>query len=145
MSALKRPIAAAGAAVLLALSLAACGGGAPTDASVADFCAATQGNANDEEFTEAFTNEDWDKITELLKEQVENIEEVGTPEDISDEEREGFEIQIEAANDLSADDLEKAFTEEEDPFEADLSDEDKEKVEAYNAYESETCADVDSE
>lgn len=141
MTPLKRPLVAAAATVLLALSLSACGGGAPTDASVKDFCEATQGNSNEEDFTKALEDEDWDKIRDLVQEQADEIEEVGTPEDIPDDAREGFELQLEQADDLSADDLEKAFTDQENPFEVDLSGEDKKKIEAYTEYESETCAD----
>lgn len=140
MTPLKRPLAAAGAAVLLALSLSACGG-SPTDASVKDYCEATQGNSNDEEFTKALEDEDWDKIRDLVQEQADEVEEVGTPEDIPDDAREGFELQIEQAGDLSADDIEKAFKDQENPFEADLSKDEKKKIEAYTKYESKTCAD----
>lgn len=140
MTPLKRPLAAAGAAVLLALSLSACGGGAPTDASEADFCEAVQGNAGSAEFGQAFQDEDWDKLADLIKEQLEEIEEVGTPEDIPDDAREGFEIQLDQVGDLSADDVEKAFTDGEDnPFAVEVSDEEKEKVEAFTAYQVETC------
>ncbi|HVK30143.1 MAG TPA: hypothetical protein VM575_17525 [Nocardioides sp.] len=140
MTPIKRPLAAAGAAALLALSLSACGG-APADASVEDFCKVTQDEAGQEDFVKAIQDEDWDKIEELIKDQADEVEEVGTPDDISDEAREGFEIQLDAAKGISADDLEKAFKDDEDPFEADLSSDDKKKVEAYTEYENKTCDD----
>jgi hypothetical protein len=144
MTSIKRPVAAAGAAVLLALSLTACGGGAPADASKEDYCKAV-GDAGSEEFGKAITDKDYDKAADLIKESAEKIEEVGTPEDISDEEREGFEIQLDAVKKLNGDDLKEAFEAEdgEDPFEADLSDDEKDKVEAYNKYENETCSDTE--
>lgn len=141
MTPLKRPLAGAGAAVLLAFSLTACGGGAPADASVEDFCNAIQGDADDEAFGKAVVDEDWDKVADLLKEQIDAVEEVGTPEDIPDDAREGFELQIDKAGDLSADDIEKAFTDQKDPFEVDVSDDDKKKIDAFTEYQSETCAD----
>lgn len=146
MTSIKRPVAAAGAAVLLALSLTACGGGAPADASKEDYCKAV-GDAGSEEFGKAITDKDYDKAVDLIKESAEKIEEVGTPEDISDEEREGFEIQLDAVKGLSGDDLKEAFEAEEgeDPFEADLSKDEKEKVEAYNKYETETCSEDSSD
>lgn len=144
MTPIKRPLAAAGAAALLALSLSACGG-APADASVEDFCKVTQDEASQEEFVKAVQDEDWEKIEELIKDQADEVEEVGTPEDISDDAREGFEIQLDAAKGISADDLEKAFKDDEDPFEADLSSDEKEKVEAYTEYENETCDDSGSD
>lgn len=140
MTPIKRPIAAAGAAVLLALSLSACGGGAPTDASKEDFCEVTQNESGGEEAFKAISEEDWDKAADLIKEQADEVEEVGTPEDIPDDAREGFEIQLDAAKSLDGDDIEKAFKDEEDPFEADLSDDEKDKVEAYSEYENETCS-----
>jgi hypothetical protein len=141
MTPLKRPLAGAGAAVLLALSLTACGGGAPADASVEDFCNAVQGDNDDEALGKAVVDKDWDKVADLLKEQIDAVEEVGTPEDIPDDAREGFELQIDKAGDLSADDIEKAFEDQKDPFEADLSDDETKKIEAYTEYQTETCAD----
>lgn len=143
MTPIKRPLAAAGAAALLALTLTACGG-APADASVDDFCKVTQDEGGQEDFFKAIEEEDWDKVEELIKDQADEVEEVGTPDDISDDAREGFEIQLDAAKGISADDLEKAFKDDEDPFEADLSGDEKKKVEAYNEYETETCDESDS-
>lgn len=146
MTPIKRPMAAAGAAVLLALSLSACGGGAPTDASKDDYCEAVQGTSGDEEFSKALEDKDWDKIADLYKDAADDVEEVGTPDDISDEEREGFEIQLDAIKSVNGDDIEKAFNSEgEDPFEDEFSDDEKDKVKAYQKYESETCADSGSD
>lgn len=144
MTPIKRPLAAAGAAVLFALTLTACGG-VPADASVEDFCKVTQDDASQEELGKAVQEEDWEKIEELIKDQADEVEEVGTPEDISDDAREGFEIQLDAAKEVSADDLEKAFKDNENPFEEGLSDDEKEKVEAYTEYENETCDESDAD
>ena len=133
MTPMKRPLAAASATVLLALSLSACGG-APTDASKADFCKVVKSDEGSEELLKAISDEDWDKAADILKDQVGEIEDVGTPEDISDEEREGFEIQLDAAKGISGDDIEKASKDQENPFESDLSSDEKKKVEAYNEY-----------
>ncbi len=143
MTSLKRPLATAGAAVLLALSLTACGGGgAPTDASKADFCDAVNNTEGGEEIFKLIEEEDWDGIADALQEQAEKIEEVGTPEGIPDDAREGFELQLEASGDLDGDKIKKAFEDQEDPFEADISEDDQDKVEAYNKYEQDTCADA---
>src|SRR5690606_28582327 len=96
MTRLKRPLASAGAATLLALALTACGGGAPSDASVDDYCDAVRNTTNQEDFFKAVEDEDWDKLADLIEDQAKELEEVGTPDDISDEEREGFEIQLDA-------------------------------------------------
>ena len=139
MTPIKRPLALASAAVLLGLSLSACGG-APSDASVEDFCKAQNDSAKGEELFKAFGEKDWDKAEDLLKEQADEVEEVGTPEDIPDDAREGFEIQIDAVKDISADDIQKAVEDQNDPFEETVSDDDTDKVEAFEKYESETCS-----
>ncbi|WP_141004903.1 hypothetical protein [Nocardioides humi] len=143
MTLLKRPLASAGAAALLALSLTACGGGAPTDASVEDFCKASQNTEAGQDFFQAIQDEDWDKVEDLVKKQAEELEKVGTPEDIPDDAREGFEIQLDAAKKVDADDIEKAFKDDKDPFEAEISKDDQKKAEAFNTYQSETCSDAD--
>lgn len=142
----KRPLATAGATVLLALSLTACGGGSPSDASVKDYCDAVRGDTNTEAFGKALEDKDYDKIVDLFKEQAEKVEKVGTPKDISDDAREGFEIQLDAIKDIDGDDVKKAFESDgdSDPFEDKISKDDKKKVEAYTKYESETCSGDDA-
>ncbi|MBM7517868.1 hypothetical protein [Nocardioides nitrophenolicus] len=143
MTLMKRPLATAGATVLLALSLTACGGGAPTDASTKDFCDAISGSASDSEFTKAYTDKDWGKIADLVHDQADELEKVGTPKDISDDAREGFEIQVDAAKDIDEKDIEKAFKDAgtgENPFETDLSSDEKKKVEAFTKYQGEKCS-----
>jgi hypothetical protein len=140
MTPIKRPLASAGAAVLFALSLSACGGGAPTDASKEDFCDVVNSDESEEEFNKAFADKDWGKMVELVKEQGEKVEEVGTPEDIPDDARKGYELQLEQVESLSEEDLEKAFKDQKDPFEADLSSAEKKDLKAYNDYQSKTCS-----
>lgn len=143
MTRLPRAVAALAAPLLLLGTLTACGGGAPTDASKEDFCTDVHGaepdlegldeNSSEKEIAEKF-KEELDKITETA-------EEVGTPEDIPDDAREGFEITLDKAQDLSADDLEQAIKDEEDPFEDGLSKDEKKKVEAYDEWANEYCGD----
>ena len=137
MTRIKRPAAAAGAAVLLAFSLSACGG-APTDASKDDFCE----TVNDTSVFENTDTEDVGDLVDALKKQAENLEEVGTPDDISDDEREGFEIYVDAVNDLDADDFDSP--EDLDNVEDDYSDEENDKVNAFFDYQAKTCTpDID--
>ena len=141
MTLMKRPLASAGAVVLLALSLTACGGGAPSDASVKDFCSISD-QTGDDEFYKALEKKDYDKIADLFKEQADKAEEIGTPKDIPDDAREGFEIQVDALKDLDGDTVKKAF-ESKDPskFEDELiSKDDQKKVEAFSKYENEKCS-----
>lgn len=79
-------------AALAALSLAACGGGAPDDASTEEFCATwtdSRGNTLDE-----------------VRETAERLEGVGTPEDADGAARDGFEVFVEALGELDQDELE---------------------------------------
>ena len=141
MTLMKRPLASAGAVVLLALSLTACGGGAPSDASVKEFCSISAQTA-DEEFLAALEKKDYDKLADLFQEQAEKAEEIGTPKGIPDDAREGFEIQVDALKDIDGDTVKKAF-ESKDPskFEDELiSKDDQKKVEAFTKYETEKCS-----
>ncbi|WP_322937373.1 hypothetical protein [Nocardioides bizhenqiangii] len=139
---------AAGCVAVLAFSLGACGGdsgdsgdspgddGPPTDASQADYCEVI----NDPAYFEDLDADSEDQeIVDAIQAIADDLREVGTPEDIPDDARDGFEIQLDAVDDLEADDI--AVEGEEDPLLAGLSDADKEKVEAYRAYETETCPD----
>jgi hypothetical protein len=140
--------ASGAAAVLLALALTACGddggsadddtgaqSGSPTDASVEEFCTTINDQSPYEDID--FQNPDPQELLDALQQVASNLEEVGTPEGISDDAREGFEISVEKIADLKAEDID--LQSNEDPFEAGLSEDEKAKVEAFNSYESETC------
>ncbi len=128
MTRIKRPVAAVGAAVLLGFSLSACGG-APTDASKDDFCDAVNSDAlADVDFS------DEDAYLDAVQEQAEELEDVGTPDDISDDAREGFEIYVDAIGDLDSDDLENP-----EDLEGEFSDDENEKVGEFFTYQAETC------
>lgn len=96
---------------LIAGTLAACGGpkgaDAPTDADVSAFCEVIG-----------------DLTTSDPEELVDDLAEVGTPEGIPADARDGFEVMIDEA---TADEV---------------SDEDQDKVSALIAYIAETCAEV---
>lgn len=142
MTPIKRPLAAAGAAVLLALSLSACGG-APTDASEKEFCETASSTDSGEEIAKASQDEDWDKVADIYHDQADELNDVGTPDGISDDEREGFEIIVDALKNIDGDDLKKADGGE-DPLEDEYSKDDEKKVEAFFTYVSKTCADAGS-
>jgi hypothetical protein len=145
MSSIKRPLAVAGAAVLLGLSLSACGGGdaGPKDASVKDFCKAVNNEADSAAFLEAYSKKDYDKLADLVKKQGERAAKVGTPKDIPDDAREGFEISIDAAKDVDADDIKKAFEDKSntETFGTKISKDDEKKVKAFGEYQAKTCSD----
>jgi hypothetical protein len=140
---IKRYAAASSAAVLLALSLTACGddaGGAPSDASEKEFCEAY--NQESDLGEDASAEEEVDEAHQMA----DKLKEVGTPEGISDDEREGFEILVDAVADINEDDIEN-FTnaESEDDFKDALgaSDEDYDKVNAFLSYAQTTCAETE--
>ncbi|TYL55400.1 hypothetical protein FXB39_03395 [Nocardioides sp. BGMRC 2183] len=143
---IKRPLIATGAAVIMGLSLSACGGDAPTDASEAEFCDV----AMDQSWYEDLGEDDYEGFVDAAKDYAERLEEVGTPEGIPDDAREGFEISVDTAKDLDAGEIEDAVKEAqeaaeageeapEDPLEAELSDEEADNLEAFNTYAAETC------
>ena len=71
------------------------------------------------------------------------MEEVGTPEDISDDARAGFEDIIDEVEDLDADEIDKNkdMSPEELEDEADdVSDEDRKQSEALQTYVADNCA-----
>jgi hypothetical protein len=116
-----------GAAMLLvAGATAACGSGAPTDASADEFC---------ETYVKRYELKD--PSADDIQDYADELEETGTPDDASDEEREGFEIQLDYLKDIKNDeDIEKL--QEED---SDLSKDDEEKAEAFDKYASKKCED----
>ena len=109
-----------GATMLLVAGMtAACG--APDDASKNDFCDAIEGLNK--------AGDDFDKNKDAFEE----LGDTGTPDSISDDGREGFEILVDLADEAdSTKDAKKAAD--------DLSSDDEKKVEAFGKYVGETCA-----
>lgn len=133
---MKLPLLAA-SLVLVAGTATACGG-APSDASTDDFCGAVQkiGETTLSSASESPSEDDIKAIKEVFA----DLEEVGTPEGIPDDAREGFEIITESVADIdddaSAEELEKA--------DEDFSGDDEKKAEAFYQYVGETCTDLGS-
>lgn len=131
MTRIKRPAAAAGAAVLLAFSLTACGG-APDDASEDDFCDAFAGVFEPfADITGDPTEDQWEDFQDATGE----LEDTGTPDNISGDEREGFEIFVEAIGDADYDDIKDA---DEESFPG-VDKDDEAKVTQFFGYAGETC------
>lgn len=117
-----------GAALLLVVgTTAACGGSTPTDASKEDFC---------ETYTSAMGNPDPD--VDDIHDLADDLEDTGTPENASDQERRGFEVYVDVLKDVDEDNWDK-IGKEENAF--DLSEQEQEDLAAFNGYASETCAD----
>jgi hypothetical protein len=135
MTRFKRPAAAAGAAALLAFSLSACGGSdgadAPTDASKDEFCESVNDAFNNITTTDEPSDEDFEKFQDAVA----DLGEVGTPEGISDEQREGFEVFVDAVADASTDDLNS----DEIPG---VSEDDSAKAQAFVEYALTECTEI---
>ncbi len=141
MKLIKRCAVAGTTAVLLAFSLTACGGDdasdAPDDASVKEFCEAF--NEDDGLDEDASAEEQLD----AAKEQADKVIEVGTPEDMSDDEREGFEIFVDAVKDLEESDVEDFENADSDEAFQDalgIDGDEFEKVNAFFTYAGEACS-----
>ena len=120
---MRRLLSAAGL-VLIAGTMTACGG-PPDDASKADFCKAVESAPSDEKPSQDEVD-DW----------VDELKDTGTPEGISDDARNGFEVFVDALDDADVDDLG-----DDADFEDVVGDSDDRKdVEKFFAYYGETCA-----
>ncbi len=144
MTPLKRRVAAVGAPLLLAVSLTACGGGgssAPDDTSKADFCKAY----NDEGVLdgldpEAKPEDQAKDLTAALKDYYKNLEDVGTPKDIPDDAREGFEIAVNAIDDIDEDKIQKAIEDQDaDALDSEISKDDQDKAQKFDDWASDYC------
>ncbi|MBM9458714.1 hypothetical protein JK386_02255 [Nocardioides sp. zg-536] len=139
MTSLKRPFAVLGATALLSLGLTACGG-YPTDASAKDFCGSVQDvfDATIAVEGEEPTKKEWEKIQKAY----EDLGETGTPKNIGEDEREGFEVVVDAITDLDYDEAKKSFGDEdgEDGIPGVSKDDDK-KADKFFEYLTTECSD----
>lgn len=114
--------------------LTGCGGddGPPTDASKDDFCANFQ--ALNDDLAE-LASEDTSEALEILKDAISEMEETGTPKDISDGARDGLQTTIDKVNELDDDatgaDLEK--------LDEEFSDAEQKNSDAFDDYLEKTC------
>lgn len=109
-----------------------CTGGAPTDAAAADFC-----DSYNSLFTDMARLRDASEqeVIATIKAWGARMEETGTPEDISEEARAGFEETVAMIGDLEA----GASQEDFDKIEQDLTDEQKQQVDEFDKYTNDTC------
>ncbi len=110
------------------------GGSDGGSASAEDFCAAFQGFQDD---LGGMTGQE-ENLGEILKDAAQQIEDVGTPEDIPDDAKEGLQLTLDALMALPDD----ASIEDMGGLEDDFSDADKEKTDAFTTYLEETCPDL---
>ena len=134
---MKNPALLAASLILVGGSAVACGGGAPTDASKDEFCKAQNSLFEGLDLTDPAnlpSGEEWAKASH---DWAEEMEKVGTPEDISDDARTGFENAIDEAKDVEAEDFSEENVEKK-LEELEGEDADKEDK-AFGQYVSETC------
>ena len=140
---------AVGAAVLLVgVTTSACGdgvgggaSGAPTDASEKEFCA-TQSSLLEDLMPADMSAPELpsdEKMAEAVQDWGSKIEQVGTPEDISDDARKGFEAVVEQASEVDASDFSIEKLEELAAGGKDASAETKKQAAAFEEYLTETC------
>jgi hypothetical protein len=131
-------------AVLLAGAVTtACGGGsgAPTDASEKDFCETQSSLLADlmpDDMTDPELPSD-EAMAKAVKDWGTELEQVGTPEDIPDDARKGFDAVVEQAKDIDASDFSIEKLEELESGGKDASEEVQEQAEAFSDYLTETC------
>jgi hypothetical protein len=118
--------------VLVGASAVGCSGGAPTDASVDEFCTSLTSLASKlGPLADASQREALDSIKAWAK----DLEKVGTPEEMPDEARDGFELMIKEVATLNEDDTTEDFQKLND----DLSASEKEATAAFEKYSADTC------
>ncbi len=129
--------------LVVGAATSACGGGAPADASEKDFCD-TQSSLfadllpEDMSAPELPSNEE---MAQAVKDWGRELEEVGTPDDISDEARAGFEQLVEQAGEIDAADFSIDKLEELEQGGADASEAAQKEADAFADYLTTTCGD----
>ena len=121
--------------VAASLVLAATGCAGDATASHEEFCGAFQDFYD--ALAEAGSGESADYMKKL-KAQAERIDDVGVPDDIPDDAREGLQLTLEDMAELDDD----ATLADLGRLEEDYSAEDKERTAAFSAYLEETCPDL---
>jgi len=134
------------AAILVGAVTSACGGGgagggAPTDASEGDFCD-TQTSLIDDLLPDDLTNPEVpsnEEMAEAVKGWGAKLEEIGTPDDIPDDARKGFEAVVQQAKEIDASDFTIEKLEELEKGGENASAEVKEQATAFSDYLTEKC------
>ncbi|GAA1436246.1 hypothetical protein GCM10009641_34860 [Mycobacterium cookii] len=127
--------------LLVGATTSACGGGAPADASEKDFCD-TQSSLFDDLLPEDMANPELpsnEEMARAVKDWGQELEEIGTPDGISDDARAGFEQLVEQAGEIDAADFTIDQLEELEQGGADASKAAQRQAEAFADYLTETC------
>ena len=131
-----------GVVLLVGAVTSACGGSsAPSDASEDGFCEAANSLMSDlvpEDLGTPELPSDED-MAQAVKDWGSRMEEVGTPEDIPDDARKGFEALVDQAKEIDAADFSLESLEDLEKGGADASKEVEEQADAFGDYVTETC------
>jgi hypothetical protein len=111
------------------------GGGGDEGASTDDFCAAFQAFSDDLDDVDGTEP----NLGEILKKAAQRIEDVGTPDDIPGDAKEGLKLTLDAILDLPDD----ASIEDMGGLEDKFSEADQKKTDAFSDYLEKTCPDLD--
>ena len=114
------------------------GGDASDSTSTADFCGALQEFQDD--FSAADPTSDVTGYIKALKEAAEKLEDVGTPEDMPDDAKDGFKVTVDKIDSIDDD-----STIEDLNSLGEVSDEDQKKIDALDDYISEECPELGGE
>lgn len=128
-----RTAAAAGAAGVLLVLLAGCGS-SPTDADEGEFCDAAAGGTWADDLDE---DSDGNQIADALRSWGDQLDEVGTPGNITEKAREGFEITVDYLKGVDDEDFEDIG--DASPVDDSFSTEERDKVAAFERYVDDTC------
>ena len=131
------------AVLLVGAVTTACGGGggAPTDASEKDFCD-TQSSLLGDLLPDDMTNPEVptnDEMAKAVKDWGKELEEVGTPEDIPEDARAGFEAVVKQTKEIDASDFSIEKLEELEQGGADASEKAQKQAQAFTDYLTEKC------
>lgn len=121
--------------VLVCASAVGCsngGGGAPTDASEGEFCDSLTSLFPDPGAMADMTKEEG--IAEI-KAWAKDLQKVGTPENMSDEAREGFELMIKEVGKFGEDDTAASL----ESYQESLPESERKASEAFDKYSTDTC------
>ena len=138
-------LTASAAVLLIGAAASACGGGgagggAPADASEKEFCQ-TQTSLLEDLMPDMSSTElpSDQQMAKAVKDWGAKIEKVGTPEDISDDARKGFERIVEMADEIDAADFSIEKLEQLEAGGEDASPEAQKQADAFEKYLTETC------
>ena len=131
---MRHALIAAGLALVAGTTVGCGDSGPPTDASTEEFCGVFEDFYAD--LAKLGADAEAADAVAALKDVADRLQEIGTPEDISEEARAGFEVTVEAIENIDEDASEEDINK---LLEENFSEEEKKQADAFNSYLGETC------